>query len=68
MWYQILAITCNNVSSNDPDDGPVEDNNNGWIDECEDMEEDELKDLEEKVQPIRFLLTKVGGNSSAVQY
>jgi hypothetical protein len=50
------------------DDSPTRDNNEGWVDERDDMAEEELEDLEESVQPIRFLLTKVGEHASAVQY
>lgn len=54
----------------DPDDDEtLEDNNKGWVDGREDMEEEELEELEESVRPICFLLTKVGGeHASAVQF
>jgi hypothetical protein len=41
-------------------DGEGEDDNEeGWIDEHEEMAEDELKELSESVAPVRLLLTKV---------
>jgi hypothetical protein len=36
-----------------------DDNDEGWIDEREEMTEDELKDLSASVAPVRLLLTKV---------
>jgi hypothetical protein len=39
--------------------GPSCDNDEGWIDEREDMLQEELDELEESVQPMRVLLTKV---------
>ena len=43
------------------DEGDSTDDNNmeGWIDEHEEMSEDELIELEESTQPVRLLLTKV---------
>ena len=41
------------------DDEVTDDDDEGWIDECEDMTEDELKELAASVQPVRLLLTKV---------
>ena len=41
------------------DGGPSHDNDEGWIDEWEDMTGEDVGDLEESVWPIRFLLTKV---------
>jgi hypothetical protein len=41
-------------------DEPEEvDNDDGWVDEREAIPEDDLEDLEDVVQPIRFVLTKV---------
>jgi hypothetical protein len=39
--------------------GPCLDNDEGWVDEREDMTDEEREELEESVKPIRFLLTKV---------
>jgi hypothetical protein len=44
---------------NPDDDGPSDDNNEGWVDEREDMTLEDVDDLEEAVLPVRFLLTKV---------
>ena len=35
------------------------DNTKGWIDERLNMSEEELDELEDAIQPVRFLLTKV---------
>jgi hypothetical protein len=43
----------------DKDEGPCHDNDEGWINEWAHMSEDEIDDLEDSIQPIRFLLTKV---------
>lgn len=53
-----------------PEDGPIQDNDEGWVDERDEMTEEDIEELEENVRPIRFLLTKVGEKtcSSAVQY
>ena len=42
-----------------PEEGSNQDNDEGWIDERVDMTEQDIEELEESVQPIRFLLTKV---------
>lgn len=51
------------AEQDDPQDGseegPFHDNDEGWIDERADMTEEDINELEENVQPIRFLLTKV---------
>jgi hypothetical protein len=36
-----------------------DDNSDGWIDEHDEMTEDELKELSASVAPVRLLLTKV---------
>ena len=41
------------------DDDEEDDNEEGWIDEREEMTEDELRDLSASVAPVRLLLTKV---------
>jgi hypothetical protein len=43
----------------EPEEGPSLDNDEGWVDEREDMSEEELDELEEHVRPVRILLTKV---------
>jgi hypothetical protein len=40
-------------------DDEEDDNEEGWIDEREEMTEDELKELSASVAPVRLLLTKV---------
>ena len=45
-----------NLMANEEED---DDNDEGWIDEREEMTEDELKDLSASVAPVRLLLTKV---------
>jgi hypothetical protein len=47
-------------------DGSHHDNNEGWIDERENMTEEDVEELEESVLPIRFLLTKVSKSKSTV--
>jgi hypothetical protein len=42
----------------DGDDGE-DDNVDGWIDECEEMTEEELRELAESVGLVRLLLTKI---------
>ena len=54
-------------TQNEQDDDPQipeeeashDDNDEGWVNERDDMTEEELDDLEDTVKPIRFLLTKV---------
>jgi hypothetical protein len=41
------------------EDEVADDDVEGWVDEREDMTEDELKELADSVQPVRLLLTKV---------
>jgi len=41
------------------DDEDADDNIEGWVDERLNMSEEELDELDEAVQPVRFLLTKV---------
>jgi hypothetical protein len=40
------------------------DNDDGWINEREEMEEDDVEELEDKIQPVRLLLTKVSESES----
>lgn len=40
-------------------EGPHHDNDEGWIDERGDMTKEDVEELEDSVQPIRFVLTKV---------
>jgi hypothetical protein len=40
-------------------DTTEDDNEEGWVDEREEMTEEELSELERSVQPVRLLLTKV---------
>ncbi len=46
-----------NGAGGDDEDGP--DNDEGWIDERSTMSEEALKELDDSLQPVRFLLTKV---------
>jgi hypothetical protein len=46
------------VSAGD-DDEVADDEEEGWVDEHEDMTEEDLKELAASVQPVRLLLTKV---------
>lgn len=50
-----VDIEGNMMASEEDDD----DNEEGWIDEREEMTEDELRDLSASVAPVRLLLTKV---------
>ena len=49
------------VSSRDGEDGEAgeDDNIEGWVDEHTLMDEEELEELEESVEPVHVLLTKV---------
>ena len=47
------------ITASAGDNEATDDDEEGWIDEHEDMMEDELKELAASVQPIRLLLTKV---------
>jgi len=40
------------------DDADI-DNADGWIDERDEMDAKEIEELEDKIQPVRFVLTKV---------
>jgi len=46
------------VSAGD-DNKVADDDEEGWVDEHEDMTEEDLKELAASVQPVRLLLTKV---------
>ena len=47
------------ASAGDVDDSVEDDNKEGWIDEHDEMTEDELNVLAMNIQPVRPLLTKV---------
>jgi hypothetical protein len=47
------------VSASGDDSEAADDDEEGWVDEHEDMTEDDLKELAASVQPVRLLLTKV---------
>ena len=47
------------ITASAGDNEATDDDEEGWIDEHEDMMEDELKELAASVQPIQLLLTKV---------
>jgi hypothetical protein len=49
------------------DEAENPDNDDGWIDERDEMEDPNIEDLEDKIQPVHFLLTKVG-ECYAIQY
>jgi hypothetical protein len=40
---------------------PPQDNDEGWIDERDDMSQEDVDELEDNVRPVCFLLTKVSG-------
>jgi hypothetical protein len=46
-------------SQEGPEEGPSHDNDEGWVNEREDMTEEDKEELEDSVWPIRVLLTKV---------
>ena len=43
----------------DEEDATEDDNDEGWVDECEEMTEGELRRLTRSVKPVRLLLSKV---------
>ena len=47
------------MSAGDNDDEVADDDEEGWVDEHEDMTEEDLKELAASMQPVRLLLTKV---------
>jgi phosphopantothenoylcysteine synthetase/decarboxylase len=49
------------ITASDGGEGDAidDDNNEGWVDERDEMTEEELHELEESIQPVRLLLTKV---------
>ena len=47
------------TASASDDEEAADDDEEGWVDELEDMTEDDLKELAASVQPVRLLLTKV---------
>jgi hypothetical protein len=47
------------ASAGNEEDATEDDSEGGWVDEHEEMTEDELLELAESVQPVRLLLTKV---------
>ena len=49
---------CREVNSDEGDED--DDNVDGWIDERANMTDEEKEELDEAVQPIRLVLTKVG--------
>lgn len=50
------------------DEGSRPDNDDGWVDERDDMAGEDVDELEESVQPIRFLLTKVSRENKQELY
>jgi hypothetical protein len=46
----------------DKDEGPHHNNDEGWINKQAHMSEDKIDDLEDSIQPICFLLTKVSNH------
>ena len=47
------------ITVSDGDDEVADDEEEGWVDEHEDMTEEDLKELSASMQPVRLLLTKV---------
>ena len=54
-----LAGDVNNEGELMASDEEDDDNDKGWIDECEEMTENELRELSASIAPVRLLLTKV---------
>jgi hypothetical protein len=55
-----LEMQCEQEDSQEgPEEGPSHDNDKGWVNERKDMTEEDKEELEDSVQPIRVLLTKV---------
>jgi hypothetical protein len=55
-----LEMQCEQKDSQKgPEEEPSHDNDEGWVDEQEDMTEENKEELEGSVQPIGVLLTKV---------
>ena len=48
-----------NCGAGDEGDATEDDDDEGWVDECEEMTKEELLELAASVQPVRLLLTKV---------
>ncbi|KIM36851.1 hypothetical protein M413DRAFT_56205, partial [Hebeloma cylindrosporum] len=55
------------AGAGDETDTTEDDNDEGWVDEREDMTEGELNVLEQSVQPVRRLLTKLRKISFAIK-
>lgn len=47
------------AAAKDADEEDLEDDEQGWIDECEAMSDDERAMLDESVKPVRLVLVKV---------
>jgi len=56
-----LLTQVESENSQKDKDGPLHDNNEGWIDEWDNMAEKDVDELEDSVRPLRYLLTKVSG-------
>lgn len=56
------------AGAGDETDTTEDDNDEGWVDEREEMTEDELNELEQSIQPVRLLLTKVSKLQAITQY
>ena len=63
---ELLKLACEidleeeiTARAGDEGDATEDDNDEGWVDEREEMTEEELLELAESVRPVRLLLTKV---------
>ena len=54
-----LLTQVESENSQEDKDGPLHDNDEGWIDERDNMAEEDVDELEDSVRPLRYLLTKV---------
>jgi len=54
-----IDLEGNLMADGEGEDEGEDDNEEGWIDEREEMTEDEVRELSESVAPVRLLLTKV---------
>jgi hypothetical protein len=52
-------ITVSAGPAGNEDDAAEDDNDEGWVNEHNEMTEEELRELVESVRPVRLLLTKV---------
>ena len=56
-----LLTQVESENSQEDKDGPLHDNDKGWIDEWDNMAEEDVDKLEDSMRPLQYLLTKVSG-------